>query len=267
MYQYIISFLESIAYGSLWEDSLLKFLFDLRAMCVQKWVGGQQVLSKGLSVNLLAREDWFIGRLSLTDAEYHVYFKPGQVNEWKEVSRFLNSVDRLVNEQKELKAAALHDPLTGVLNRKGFEQWFDAQKRSPNHAVRFWLVLLDRDNCKNLKDTQGHAKGDEALIAIIQSLQQTLRNSDVIARLGGDEFVFVLDMTMCHPGVKKRLEDIRDRLPLDKYGIGVTMGVVCYPVQGTELGALLAKADERLYKGKAFGRNAIVLWEGDEEHG
>lgn len=109
-------------------------------------------------------------------------------------------VDRLERElaaaraqMSELEARAEIDPLTDILNRRGFER---ALKRSLDHAKRYEssaaLVYLDLDGFKSINDRHGHAAGDAVLKAVAMVLMRHVRASDVVARLGGDEFAVLL---------------------------------------------------------------------------
>jgi len=109
-------------------------------------------------------------------------------------------VDRLERElavartqMAELEARAEIDPLTDILNRRGFER---ALKRSLDHAKRYEsnaaLVYLDLDDFKSINDRHGHAAGDAVLKAVAAVLMRHVRASDVVARLGGDEFAVLL---------------------------------------------------------------------------
>ncbi|WP_041695212.1 GGDEF domain-containing protein [Alicyclobacillus acidocaldarius] len=132
-------------------------------------------------------------------------------------------------------------------------------------TTEFVLVLMDFDKFKHLNDTQGHAKGDEALCAIAHALEKSKRPSDVLARLGGDEFVLIFEACACHEGMIHRLQQLKNHLPLDTYGLDITFGTACYPKHGDTLEQLLAHADLHLYHGKYRGGGEIV-W-GDQAHG
>lgn len=198
-------------------------------------------------------------RFTLSDGEYKVFTKEPNKEMWAEAERFLHALDTIINDHESLKLAASHDPLTGALNRKGLEDWFRKRTQRSELDMGFVLAMFNLDKFKNLNDTEGHLVGDEALKKITSALRSILRLSDVVARLGGDEFIFVLDCMMCHPVVKGRLEDIVKKLPLDEYGLGLTLGAVCYPKHGTELKQLLACADKLLYQGKANGKIRLLF--------
>lgn len=93
----------------------------------------------------------------------------------------------------ELEAHAHHDPLTGLLNRRGFErELFRAAAHMQRYGGRLVLVYLDLDGFKPVNDTHGHAAGDAVLQAVAAVLRSHVRVSDLLARLGGDEFAVLL---------------------------------------------------------------------------
>ncbi|SFV09186.1 GGDEF domain-containing protein, partial [Alicyclobacillus macrosporangiidus] len=194
-----------------------------------------------------------------SDGVYRVYFRADPGAEYSEAARFAQAVDALLHDHERLKTEAFHDALTGCLNRKGLQTWFTERARRYTDDTGFVLVLVDFDHFKQLNDTHGHAKGDEALREITAALRAELRAYDILARIGGDEFVLVLEACACHPGIVQRLEGIKQRLPLKDYDLDMTMGVACYPRHGRTLEQLLARADLCLYRGKQQGRGLIVF--------
>lgn len=256
-----ITLIERLTSGTSWDDGILTFWFDLGAMGVERYLNGELVFEKGIAIKGKAIVDWDITSIELSTAFYKLYTRKGhRLQEQEEMFRFIKGLDVLMHDHENLKTSAMHDSLTSALNRRGLEIWFEKRKRI-GYGVGFVLACLDLDRFKELNDSEGHQRGDQALVEITQRLQMILRNTDVVARLGGDEFVFIIDQTPCHPGIRTRLEEIISQLPLDRYGLTATIGAACYPVHGVELASVIAMADAGLYKGKSDGRNRIVLWE------
>ena len=164
--------------------------------------------------------------------------------------------DRL-RAQSQLRDQAEHDELTGICNRLGLQRRFRVlaadQRRQPNNMV---LLYLDLDRFKPINDQHGHAAGDAVLQELSRRMQGELRSGDLLARLGGDEFVVVL------PDIDKHEQALRiaDKLeralraPLNHEGhllqVGASIGIAHYPVDGVELDALLASADQAMYEVK-----------------
>jgi diguanylate cyclase (GGDEF)-like protein len=144
------------------------------------------------------------------------------------------------------------DPLTGCLNRRGFEERLDAELDSSTRSGgSFGLVALDLDHFKDVNDTRGHAAGDELLRWAVARADEALRPMDSLGRLGGDEFAVVV------PGadpvtVREVAERLRDALA---ERVSVSTGVATFPVDGLEREALHRHADADLYTSK-HGRAA-----------
>jgi diguanylate cyclase (GGDEF)-like protein len=152
----------------------------------------------------------------------------------------------------ELTRVSRADPLTGCLNRRGFEERFDAElSRAPRTGRPLGLITLDLDHFKEINDAQGHAAGDELLRWAVAVMQRSVRPMDTIGRLGGDEFAIIL------PGaapsdtsrVAERLGSaMAERAP-------ASVGIACFPTDGADQNELLRRADNELYASK-HGRSA-----------
>jgi diguanylate cyclase (GGDEF)-like protein len=161
----------------------------------------------------------------------------------------------------ELAALARTDPLTGLLNRRGLTEALDREtSRARRTGATVSLVLLDLDRFKLLTDTLGHPAGDEALVAVAETLRLGLRGGDVAGRWGGDEFGIVfVDLA---PEVAY---DVVDRLratlthPSNRATNGkrVSFSAGVAALSGTDALAndLMAMADAALYEAKAAGGN------------
>ena len=153
-------------------------------------------------------------------------------------------------QHRALATASRTDPLTGCLNRRGFEERAVAELASIRRSGRGGAILvLDVDKFKPVNDVFGHAAGDELLCWVVSTLQSTLRQSDAIGRLGGDEFAVVLPEIGADEvrQLSTRIgEALAERAPCSS-------GVALYPEDGVELETLTRKADARLY-GSRRGR-------------
>lgn len=174
---------------------------------------------------------------------------------------FLRPVEQ---EIARLHDAAETDPLTQILNRRGFarlaENCLLAAKPSEYHA----LLLLDIDHFKKINDEYGHAVGDEVLHEAAQRIRAVLRESEIFARIGGEEFAVFI------PGVGREIavllaERIRvaiGGLPFEtaagKLKVTVSLGV-CHATNRLTLAKFLEKADKALYKSKKTGRNKVSI--------
>jgi diguanylate cyclase (GGDEF)-like protein len=149
--------------------------------------------------------------------------------------------------RRELAMVSRADPLTGCLNRRGFEERLSAELDEGLRAGRpLAVVMFDLDGFKEINDTQGHAAGDELLCWTVQTIQETIRPMDSVGRLGGDEFVVLLP-TSGYAGALSVAERIREALSAR---VGASPGVAAFPTHGLEAEALLDHADGELYEAK-----------------
>ncbi|HEU4658668.1 MAG TPA: diguanylate cyclase [Capillimicrobium sp.] len=170
-------------------------------------------------------------------------------------------VDRLVGV---LSDTARRDPLTGLLNRRGYQEVIDVELQRASRTGRpVSLVLADIDHFKAINDRHGHREGDEALVAVARACDRVRRTTDHVARIGGEEFAFVLADTES-AGAMTFAERLRREIARELDGIGIpataSAGVATHPQHGATGDALLDAADRALYLAKELGRDRCVLF-------
>lgn len=147
---------------------------------------------------------------------------------------------------------SLHDPLTGLLNRRAFDELLASScARSERYGWTFALVLIDLDHFKSVNDRLGHAAGDAALRAVGAELRSRLRAGDAASRMGGDEFALLLPSVegSIVPELVRRLEQaVEDTVP--HASITFTVGSAQAPADAVDPRLLYRIADQRLYEGK-----------------
>jgi diguanylate cyclase (GGDEF)-like protein len=164
----------------------------------------------------------------------------------------------ICRQRNQLHALMLTDGLTGLLNRRAFEEILelelaDAQVRGRETG----LVLVDLDFFKSINDEHGHSVGDEVIRRISSTLQSGARASDAVGRLGGDEFIIMLRDTSL-PEASTVAERIRQQVQSLK-GLRLTVSVGLAISSATDVPeSLLKKADEALYNSKRSGRNLVT---------
>ena len=158
------------------------------------------------------------------------------------------------------------DPLTELLNRKGFAEAFAVQlATAERRGTPFALLIGDLDGFKLVNDRLGHAAGDRTLKTLATVLQQSTRGQDRPARIGGEEFAVLADDADDARGLQaaERLRvRVEDAFAGSRVPVTISVGVAVYPQDGRDFEALMACADRALYDAKARGRNRSVLCRG-----
>ena len=166
------------------------------------------------------------------------------------------------NEFKKLQINAATDALTGLYNRRLFDEYCDKElNRAKRYGHQLAVVILDLRKLKEVNDRHGHLRGDQILQVATRTLRTTLRSSDFAFRIGGDEFALLLPQTDSDQAItlcrRVRSQYEAEVAPL-KLDIGVTLdfGVAVYPEDGEKKEDLISAADKRLYQLKAEGRSS-----------
>ncbi len=152
---------------------------------------------------------------------------------------------------------ALHDPLTGLPNRRLLDDRLTkAVERAERNEARLAVLLIDLDNFKKINDTYGHSVGDEVLRVVATRLQMRVRKADTIARTGGDEFVVVVSDLLQLNGAEvlagKITADLSEPIIMEAVNLRAcaSIGVAIYPDDGSTAELLCEKADSAMYQQK-----------------
>jgi diguanylate cyclase (GGDEF)-like protein len=177
------------------------------------------------------------------------------------------ALERLNQELQRLTAT---DGLTGVANRRRFDEAIDHEwRRAIRTNAPLSCIMIDIDHFKSFNDRYGHLQGDACLRQIANTLVGSVRRAgDVVARYGGEEFSVVMPATSLE-NAEKVAEHLRVgveaiRIPHDASAtapyVTISLGVASMiPVQGVSPSALVASADRALYKAKRNGRNCVEM--------
>ena len=166
--------------------------------------------------------------------------------------------------RETLHLEAIHDPLTGLYNRRYMEEALDreASRANRHHAV-VGLIMLDIDHFKTLNDTYGHDAGDIILRELGEVLRHSIRREDVACRYGGEEFLLILPDTSLKNTQKRadelcaKVRTLRFRHYEKSLSITVSIGVAALSKHTTDIKQALNAADKALYQAKAAGRNQV----------
>ena len=165
---------------------------------------------------------------------------------------------------ERLSQAALSDPLTGLRNRRGFEERFVAEVGRARRSGSALSVLVgDLDHFKLVNDRLGHPAGDAALVRTGDLLREAVRDADLVARTGGEEFALILPDTR-QAGAYMLAERLRAKVERAFAGeavpVTISFGLAAFPNHGDSGEELAAAADRALYAAKELGRNRTVMF-------
>lgn len=193
----------------------------------------------------------------------------GFLNQVRDITDRKRAEEHLQSAYRAMETLVVVDALTGIANRRRFDEVLSTEwRRALRDSRKLSLLLIDADHFKRYNDTYGHVRGDSCLKQIAEAaLDVVLRPSDLVARYGGEEFAVVLPGTD-EAGAKSVAEDIcqavRSRqLPHEGNAPGiVTVSVGCatiIPQRGKTVQDLIESADQVLYRAKGRGRNRVVV--------
>jgi len=189
----------------------------------------------------------------------------------EEISRMLCELLSLsianVQLRETLSHQSIRDPLTGLFNRRYFEEALQRElARASRNGQPVTVVMADVDQFKQFNDRHGHAAGDTVLAGLAGLLNTNIRDTDVACRYGGEEFALVLAELNLENGVK-RVEKLRQAVKTLTVTCGgrqlgpvtLSFGVAAYPEHGTKPEEVLGAADTALYTAKRLGRDRVVV--------
>jgi diguanylate cyclase (GGDEF)-like protein len=177
-----------------------------------------------------------------------------------------DAYEQLSETNARLAYLASHDPLTGLLNRRGTIERIDELLAADDESVA--LLFCDLDRFKAINDLLGHRGGDQFITVLADRIARTIDHGCVAGRIGGDEFVIVLPHhdTARASAVASRLVDVLAQ-PVHAEGravpSSVSIGVASAPLHGASTSDLLRNANAALYRAKHAGRNRVELFDGD----
>lgn len=172
-----------------------------------------------------------------------------------------------ITAHERLRQMALRDGLTGLKNHMTFQsESTEMLKRAERDKSPITFALIDIDHFKSVNDTYGHPFGDVVLKRVASTLDQEVRDIDLVSRYGGEEFALALHATDLEQA-QVTLERVRrsvERLSFEHQGeavhVTISIGIACYPIDSRDKERLVERADKALYQSKRNGRNQATAW-------
>ncbi len=246
-------------------DTLKELDVSVRGAFLQKFL--QSLVGRGVSEEesiihwegIRSRQSQWAEKLG-----HPVTLRTAALDYFEELDILRNPVLLEYRGTQETALNAATDPLTGLNNRRMFEEYLDQEiDRSTRYGFPFSLLLFDLHKFKSVNDTYGHAAGDEILRSAARASLETIRGSDIPCRTGGDEFAILLPQAE-RPGSEVLAERIARKF--EEYArslapgapVGIDYGIAIFPEEGHDVTSLCAAADRGLYasKQKAHGPSA-----------
>lgn len=232
----------------------------------------------GRALPTLHEKDIWRGRLTFVAASTGLEIPVSQVlighrnavGEIDSISSVARDITEQVAQEQELTRLALHDPLTGLSNRRLFlDRMKITAARSGRAGTPFAVIFIDVDDFKTMNDTLGHEAGDDILVAVAERLVSCVRAIDTVSRFGGDEFCILCDSVddEAHAiELANRITDVVGQpLRVDDVDLSVSLsiGVVVSSGAVTELHELLRQADAAMYQAKHSGKRTARIFHPD----
>jgi len=192
--------------------------------------------------------------------------KPYMLSIVRDITKRKLAEAKLKKLQEQLREQALHDPLTGLYNRRYLDETIRRElARATRYKQPVGIVMCDLDHFKLINDEHGHLAGDEVLRVFAALLKKCARASDIVCRFGGEEFVMFLP-DMPPAVVYQRAEQLRTELAAKRITLGTAViqvtasfGIAAFPENGKTQDELINAVDAAMYQAKEAGRDRIVV--------
>ncbi|MCA9840061.1 MAG: diguanylate cyclase [Trueperaceae bacterium] len=188
---------------------------------------------------------------------------------WNVVIRFgvfmvicfsLSALKEILERERHL---ARTDALTGALNTRAFLTTLEREvRRARRYDHPFTVSYIDLDNFKQVNDQHGHARGDEVLKMVVETLRSNLREVDTLARLGGDEFIILLPETNADAAMsalEKLKRELLSKMTLERLPVTLSAGVITFVSNYPDPDEIIRETDALMYRVKTEGKNDLIF--------
>ncbi|MHB1300845.1 MAG: putative bifunctional diguanylate cyclase/phosphodiesterase [Burkholderiales bacterium] len=174
----------------------------------------------------------------------------------------------------ELEYYSTHDPLTGLHNRRYFNEMLEYEiGRSERHNHEFSILMLDLDDFKDVNDAYGHPCGDAVLKLVAEAMNAFVRKGDLVTRIGGDEFAIVLTETGKDNAliVAEKIRTALRKIPFEgtdgkQFHVTTSIGLSTFPIDAKNSSDLMTGVDLGLYRAKEMGKDGTCVLDSIEDH-
>ena len=183
--------------------------------------------------------------------------------------RTMSLFESIVNAKEhllKLQHQAVHDTLTQIPNRRGFElQINEIFGESLTQKKEFALFYMDLDGFKLINDVHGHDTGDEALKIVVQRFSRVLRDNDILSRVGGDEFTLIVQQDLIIDSLNnlsnRLIKSLESKISVAgrSMQLGVSIGIAIFPHHAGNVDDLISMADSAMYAAKKAGKNRVEI--------
>ena len=212
-----------------------------------------------VTVPIISLRGEALGVMYVDNGQYEI-FTAEQIRFLKIIGGHIGLILSNLNDIDRLQSKVRTDGLTGLYNKESFQILYQEYVRSRQKTKgRFALLMMDIDNFKRINDTHGHPLGDRFLKKIAKTMEESVRDGDVVGRYGGEEFIILLKDTgragACRIAerIRKKIEEIRIR----EISTTISAGLAVFPEDSKYSGELIEVADRNLYRAKKAGKNQI----------
>ncbi len=265
--QFSFKFGEDI-FGKALEFEQTIYVPDISASSEFQFYGGEPKAGSFIAAPILLRKNHPLGVFSLYRNETNGFHNEERYFFKKIALEIAKVLDKslLFQHTKEL---SITDDLTGLYNRRYFNQRFDREVlRAKRYRRPLSILMVDIDYFKNYNDINGHLLGDDVLKKVAYLVESNLRKADIVARYGGEEFVILLpeiDKVHADQVAEKLRRTIELRhFPKEQYqpnkNLTISLGLATLPDDSTNSRELIEFADRALYRAKAEGRNRVAAY-------